>query len=190
MMPFAPSGLEDRFREPAGRQSQLILLNIATEPGVITINYTVEFRPVCRVSITAVRQTQIEVRRQWVKWCLTLNYEDDTQSAAVQTAVLAVASLLGIGAQGIASVLSGTSGALSGLADLIGKQEQQYVFVSRETADGGTLWVDSGPPTSSAVFGPARISDEMCEALVQVFGSGGGTTTIPAPMVPMPPGGD
>jgi hypothetical protein len=152
-----------------------------SDPRTVILSRTLEFSPECTLTVTETRQQQIEVQREWVKWCLTLNFKDDPQSEDVQAISLALISLLGIGATGVIDVFSGATTAFAGIADIIRRRQYQFIFVARETADGGTLWVNSGLPASNLVFGPDRVTEAQCEALLQVFGPNGGTVTVPVP---------
>lgn len=134
----------------------------------------------CTLTVTAVSQHQVQVKRTWERWTLTALFKDDVKSATIDGAASAAMSLLGIVAVGIVNATTGIVGAITSLVPIF--DSAKAILVARHLADGGIVWQNSGPPSSALESGPTQLPDELCELLRLSF---------PQPVtIAIPPPGD
>jgi hypothetical protein len=120
----------------------------------------------CVLTVTHTSQTQDKFKRTWARWTLTAVFEDDFSSSAVNAIVGSALSLLGIPATGAATTIMGVVGAIAGLASLL--KDAESILIRKDTADGGEIWVDHGPP-SSGVDEQIPLPDDICETVTDIF---------------------
>jgi hypothetical protein len=63
------------------------------------------------------------------------------------------------------------------------QKKAKAILVRRDSAKGGTVWVDKGPPSSSLESGPTALDPELCELFSLYFSD---TETIPVGKVLAP----
>lgn len=134
----------------------------------------------CLLTITKVTQEQAQVERSWVRWTLTLTFEDDIKSSAIDGVVGSLVSLLGVRAEGVVDIFSGIAGSFLSITDAFGDASNRHIWVARETAAPEHLWVDIGSP-ASVLLSQIPLLDELCHTFRLIFQTGeNDRVTVPA----------